>query len=373
MQFYGVMAEKDVVNVEDVSAAAFGEYLQFFYKEEVTLSIENIEAVLNLAKQSLIDDLVDECEQFLLNMVGLDKLIWCYRLALRYEIKSLEKFCAKQIDVNIKTVFQSADFLSCEREMLCNVLDFDSLNCNETDVLDACVAWADKKCDDEGIDGTNTVNLRAALGEALFKIRFCSMTAEQFATINEMYAKLLSSDESTEVFQAILSKAKGKPSSTFGEFNSKPRREIPLNLECSFYKGAPIRRNNSLLTEVLRFRCNKAIYLTGFVCCNEMNVDRLNVFFFQSQKKCVTESILDNCETKITFNEPIQSEAGELYEIFMLWSNNLKSPAKWYEYNLQRRVETNGVSFNFESEVSIITRLLFNINTDEPRTIPNIL
>lgn len=51
-QFYGAMPETDVVNVSGVSAAAFEEFLKFFYTDKVSLSIENIEDVLNLAKQS---------------------------------------------------------------------------------------------------------------------------------------------------------------------------------------------------------------------------------------------------------------------------------------------------------------------------------
>lgn len=144
-QFYGSMPEKDDINVVGASAAAFKEFLQFFYTDEVTLTIENIEDVLNLAKQSLVDDLVDECTQFLIKMVGMDKLVWCYQLAIEYEIKQLEKFCVEQISGNIKTVFRKTDFLSCERDMLYHILDLDSLNCNEIDVFDAYASHGPKQ------------------------------------------------------------------------------------------------------------------------------------------------------------------------------------------------------------------------------------
>lgn len=68
-QFYGVMAEKDIITVKDV----FKEFLQFFYMNEVPLTLDNIEDVLNLATQSLVDELV--------TVVDVDQLGWCYQLS----------------------------------------------------------------------------------------------------------------------------------------------------------------------------------------------------------------------------------------------------------------------------------------------------
>lgn len=100
-QFYGAMPEKNVIIVEDVSSAAFREFLQFFYADTVTLTIENAEDVLNLVKQSLNEKLLTECTDFLLETVALEKLCWCYQLALFYDINALKKFCEEHISINI--------------------------------------------------------------------------------------------------------------------------------------------------------------------------------------------------------------------------------------------------------------------------------
>lgn len=196
-QFYGAMAQEDTITVDDVSPAAFQEFLQFFYLDEVTLTLDNIEDVLNLAKQSLVDELVSECTNFLLDVVGMDKLIWFFRFAIDLEIKPLEQFCRERVSAIIKTVFEAPEFLNCEQEMLCRILDFDSLNCNEIDVFEACITWACVKCEQDGINAVGTAPFRAALGDAIFKIRFCSMTGEQFAMIEKTYDGLLSGREST--------------------------------------------------------------------------------------------------------------------------------------------------------------------------------
>lgn len=55
VQFYGSNPDKGEICIGNVSAAAFKEFLQFFYEKSVHLTVENIELMLVLAKQSLVD------------------------------------------------------------------------------------------------------------------------------------------------------------------------------------------------------------------------------------------------------------------------------------------------------------------------------
>lgn len=64
----------------------------------------------------------------------------------------------------------------------CTESDYD-----EIEAFGACISWARKKCEENVLDATNAANLRTALGEAIFKIRFCSMSHEQFAGIDKAY------------------------------------------------------------------------------------------------------------------------------------------------------------------------------------------
>lgn len=203
-QFYGSMPEKSIVNVNGVTAAAFKEFLQFFYTSfymnEAIFTIENIEEVLDLSEQSLQYIFVDSCEINLENMVGLDKLVWCYRLALRYEISYLQTYCMKYINADIKTVFHTTDFLSSERDMLSYILNIDSLKYEETQLFDACILWAQAKCEQEGKDATKIKNLRVALRETISKIPFCSMKGYEIVDIAKKHRKLFSSEEVTKLF-----------------------------------------------------------------------------------------------------------------------------------------------------------------------------
>lgn len=274
-----------------------------------------------------------------MNVIGMDKLLWCYRFARDYDVKPLEEFCEKQIGANIKTLFQSTDFLSCERVMLCHVLNLDLLNCNETNVFDGCISWARTKFQRDVIDATDTANLRVALGEAFFKIR-----NEEFAIINRKYSGFLPAQESIEVFHAIALKAQGVQSTTFGDGNSKQRQPIKSNLECSFAKGPRI-PFNSTTSDYLGFYTDKAIEWNGFVICNKINDDNIGV------KIGIESESGQHCpkKTKRHINSNFQQSSSGLYG-----------------FNIESHITQNGVLFQFPKRVckktNLITRLLFNID-----------
>lgn len=64
VQFYGSNPDKGEICIGNV-AAAFKEFLQFFYEKSVHLTVENIELMLVLAEQSLVDEFVEKCIDFL--------------------------------------------------------------------------------------------------------------------------------------------------------------------------------------------------------------------------------------------------------------------------------------------------------------------
>lgn len=64
-QFYGSNPDQGEIQIPDVSAAAFQEFLQFFYKESVNLTMGNIASVLDLTQQSLVEGSIEICVNFL--------------------------------------------------------------------------------------------------------------------------------------------------------------------------------------------------------------------------------------------------------------------------------------------------------------------
>lgn len=380
-QFYGSMPEKNVITVTDVSPAAFKEFLQFFYADNVTLSIAHIEDVLNLVKQSLNEKLLIECTDYLLEMVGLDKLCWCYQLALFHDIKPLNEFCEEHISINIKKVFQSNDFLRCNRDVLCRILSLDSLKCTEVNVFDACIQWAQSFCKQKSVDSTNMVNVRDALDEAIFKIRFGLMTVEEFAAIDKKYSGLLTTSESNAVYRAI-GKATDTTSSVFST-NCKPRvpktaAEIKSDeiktkptLECAIIDGR-VQHNwghNRSEYDAIAFVCDKAIKLHGFSVCLVIT-DALVVDLVVGARKlanCKHSSAISKDKTaitKITFDKPIEVSRNECCFI-KVKSKKFQQPGP--RYAIKDEIAEDGVWFQFlrstpgEWKPKSITHLIFNI------------
>lgn len=277
-------------------------------------------------------------------------------------MNSLEEFCVERISTNIKSVFKTIDFLTCERVMLYHILSLDALNCNETEVFDACISWAQSKCEHEGLDAASTANLRDALGDAIFKIRFCSMTGEQFATIDENYSGIFLERDSIQVYRTILLRANDKTSSRFGEFNGKAREPIESTLECSFSKGLPITFHSPLDEDSTNLSCDKTINVNGFVICNRMDFD-VKVQFGVLESIVYKKYIWGN-ETKIVFDNPIQLKANKWCYIRITSDIFKQSSRGWHGFNVVKSVEQNGVTFQIDEdycdEINFITRLLYN-------------
>lgn len=218
-QFYGVGADKGNIDMPNVSVAAFTEFLQFFYKGSVELTVDNIEAVLNLAKQSLVDEFVTNCINFLISTTTPNNVCWIYLFATMYDIDTLRIKCEQTISKDTKQIFCSDEFFWCNHAVLVRILKIDTLNCPEIDVFNACIEWARANCKQKNLDDRKSDNLRAALGDAIYQIRFASMHAKQFAALHKSLNDFFTADEIIEILY-ITSKLEGFQSQ---KFNQKPR------------------------------------------------------------------------------------------------------------------------------------------------------
>lgn len=68
-----------------VNLEVFKEFLQFFYIDNVRLTMDNIEGAIDLAAQSLNESYFQKCEKFLINNLTFDNMLLGYQLALLYE------------------------------------------------------------------------------------------------------------------------------------------------------------------------------------------------------------------------------------------------------------------------------------------------
>lgn len=95
--FTGDLKENGDVKIVDASAAAFEEFLQFFYSNQVKLTMDNIEHVLNLVHKYDILAGARIAVDFLRENLTSDQILWGLYLAMKYRLEDLMAHCKNQI------------------------------------------------------------------------------------------------------------------------------------------------------------------------------------------------------------------------------------------------------------------------------------
>lgn len=246
-QFYGPNPEKDEIHVKDISASAFEEFVKFFYGETVNFTNDNVESILNQAKQCLMNIFVYECELFLMRSLNEENLLSHYRLSLLYELKTLIKVCVERIRLNIPKIFATTEFLHCDHYVLIHILSIEPLiDCKETDLFEACISWAGAACRRKNINDKNPKNLRSQLNKALEYICFGSFNIYKFVELNETYKGFFTQDEYIEITKIIGDLKNFRPK----HFSTKIRKRfandesVSQQNDTSIETGSPVKSNS---------------------------------------------------------------------------------------------------------------------------------
>ncbi|KAL3090541.1 hypothetical protein niasHS_005453 [Heterodera schachtii] len=159
------------VEVPDVEPAAFKIMLSFIYSEDLSeLNGDNAMAVLYTAKKYGIDRLVSPVLE--IPIAQLHSVFAAFVHARRFHLEDFSHQCLLYICQNAPQLFKSEEFLQIDQNLLCELFDRDQLVISsEFQIWTAALRWADEKCRQNGIE-CSAENRRAALGPALFKIRF---------------------------------------------------------------------------------------------------------------------------------------------------------------------------------------------------------
>lgn len=194
-------------------------FLQFFYKKNVELDIDNIvEIIILLNKHGMIECL-ETCGNFWAKCLSIDEVCNAYQWATKLKIKGLTQFLDRKVSANPVDVFNSAGFLTCPNYVVDHILSLELLGCRESAVLGACLAWARNACKRDSLDAGQTENLRKYLifsevkdgniveVNLLHKIRYSSLKIDEFF---EQFGKnddLFSSFEHRDIMRLIAGRS----------------------------------------------------------------------------------------------------------------------------------------------------------------------
>ena len=178
--FYGELAEKNsTVYLSDTNDESLKEFLRFLYTDDCNLTADNAVFVLYLAKKYIVPSLAKKCTIFLSSNLAEENVFVVLQQALQFNEKKLEKKCWDMIDLETSEAIVSDAFTDITQSTLAEFLKRESLNVKEVDLFKAVVKWSEAECLRKGIETSGT-NKRVAMGNAIHRIRFLSMTSVEF-------------------------------------------------------------------------------------------------------------------------------------------------------------------------------------------------
>lgn len=207
---------KKEILIEDASADAFKQFLQFAYLKEVELSNEHIHSVIQMCDKYQVHEGVNICSMFLKENLTIDDICAGYQIAIRHHQDDLKDYCKQIVIENPERVFKSEGFLQCDWIVLNEIVKLDHLSCLEKLVLEACIDWAQNACRKEKLP-VEKENIRKLLKHSIYEIRFRHITLDELVDIN---TKLVYNEDELYDIMSIMAK-RSLPNTKFKQFYRK--------------------------------------------------------------------------------------------------------------------------------------------------------
>ena len=347
--FYGELAEKNsVVHLSDTDEESLEEFLRFLYTDECNLTTENAVFVLYLAKKYIVPSLAQKCFEYFDANIAAENVLILLQQAIQFHENKLKEKCWDFIDLKVNEVVGSDGFSDINQATLVELVKREPLNVEEVDLFKAVLKWSEAECSRKGIEA-NAKNKRAAMGNAIYQIRFASMTLQDLAqnvsqsgifTLEEMllfYEKLGGAERMSEIWNMSETRAK----------------EDILIRCCRFHSYGMCRVSMAVSTweDTLGIIFSKPVKLHGVRLLGDKGLEynvKLQVWSRIIEKKFHSEQdnrgipgfdIMLSVPIKVQANVPVHLKA-----------TITGSRCSHLGLCVRKTVETNGITINFETE-----------------------
>ncbi|TRY62081.1 hypothetical protein TCAL_12261 [Tigriopus californicus] len=222
MFYGGLFNNEENIKILDVQPEAFHIMLEYIYTDEIRLnSFDLVCDICYSAKKYMLPTLVEKCTKYLWRDLNPKNACRAYEFAKLFDEAVLLEKSIELIRTHTREVVQEPSFDEIELTTLCVVLSQDITSASETQLFEAMVKWATKECGRKGFEAT-IEKKRACLGEALYLIRYLTLTAAEYAN-GPAQSGLLSQEESFAILMNIAAPgSKDVPNHMNGE--RQPRR-----------------------------------------------------------------------------------------------------------------------------------------------------
>ncbi len=288
--FYGELAEKNsVVHLSDTNEDILEEFLRFLYTDECNLSTDNALFVMYLARKYIVPSLAEKCTEFLTANLAAENVFILLRQAVQFVEEEFVKKCWDWIDLKTADVVASDAFGDINQATLAELLKRESLSVKELDLFKAVLKWSEAECSRKGIEA-NPKNKRAVIGNAIYQIRFGSMTPQEFAE-NASQSGILTSEEMVLFYDNI-----GGVERASEEWNMTERgaKEELLLRCCTFASYGQLRVRSIARTweDTLCISFSEAVKIHGVRLLGNKGEEydvKLEVFSQSVEKKCLSQ------------------------------------------------------------------------------------
>ena len=153
--------------------------MKFLYTDDCSLTENNAVFVLYLAEKYNVPSLSEKCVEFLAANLAEENVFVVLQQALKFDKKKLENKCWDMIDLKTNVAVVSEAFTDISQSTLAQILERESLNIKDVDLFKAVMKWSEAECRRKKIE-VNAKNKRAVIGDAMYQVRFLSMTSVEF-------------------------------------------------------------------------------------------------------------------------------------------------------------------------------------------------
>lgn len=190
------------IEITHVSYAAFKAFLNYFYKNQVDVTQENLEDMVKLARHYQVDDLMIQSENFLVDRIKMSCICQTLEMAMLCRLPTVIDACANFIGQHAAFVFATEGFMSCDKETLTFILQIEPMDLAEEFVLDACMAWARKQSELQGTS-SHPAHCRKLLGNCFELIRFPEMEPIAFMDRLSAYDGFFTLEEKRTLYTTV--------------------------------------------------------------------------------------------------------------------------------------------------------------------------
>lgn len=344
--FFGGLKESGDVQIVDATIDAFKEFLQIFYLPMPKLSMEHMKEVVQLADKYDVLNRIKKCITNFKYKLTFGNVCWFYQLSIFLNDDQMKAICENFIMTVPKKIYELNDFCRWDRFVLKHMLMLDSVDCNECEILDACLKWAKFNCTLNGTDEHKPSNWRYQLGDCFELIRFETIDTNKFLQHTVSYGtQFFTPTECMNIFYAKTT----EPSQFVRQPRSKPSFESVFeDSEIHLAHHMPISNPESGLVS----KCYEVFFSTScpvllnrivheFFMAGEKESDvTMKIFEFDDQtfdKDLVKTEVYNECKPKqftlrngskwsdceFKSTKPVFIDERKMYQITWEWDKDI--------------------------------------------------